>query len=125
MPNRANLGAMPGLFAAYDGSQRPSLRSITPNSQSLTVAGDWTIAVVGEFPDPNPSDYRLILHTPDGQELEEGSITNLTATTLDAGFLGGPTGPGARAGESYAELRLESRQLPHGEYGRAPFTWTP
>jgi hypothetical protein len=122
MPNRANLGAMPGLFAAY-GAPRPSLRSITPNTQSLTVAGDWTIDVVGEFPDPNPSDYRLILHTPDGQELEEGSITNLTATTLTAGFLGAPAG--ARAGESYAELRLESRQLPHGEYGRAPFTWTP
>jgi hypothetical protein len=123
MPNRANLGAMPGLYAAY-GAQRPSLRSITPNTQSVAVTGNWTIAVVGEFPDPNPSDYRLILHTPDGQELEEASITNLTATTLTAGYSAGPPA-GSQPGQGWAEFRLESQQLPHGEYGRAPFTWTP
>jgi hypothetical protein len=124
MPNRANLGAMPGLFAAYDASSKPTLKAIAPNTQSLAVAGEWTIVVTGEFRDPNPSDYRLILHTPDGQELEEGDVNIDSPTQLTVGYLGGPPA-GSQAGEGYAELRLESRQLPHAEYGRVPFTWTP
>jgi hypothetical protein len=124
MPNRANLGAMPGLFAAYDASSKPTLEAIAPNTQSVAVAGVWTIDATGTFPDPNPSDYRLKLHTPDGQVLDEGAIKNLTATTFTAEYHDPPPA-GSTPGEGYAELRLESRQLPHAEYGRAPFTWTP
>lgn len=123
MPNRANLGAMPGLFAAYDASSKPTLKTITPNTQSVAVAAAWTIEVTGDFPDPNPSDYRLILHTPDGQELEEEDVNIDSPTQLTVRYTHGPPA-GSTPGEGYAELRLESQQLPHGEYGRAPFTWT-